>query len=94
MWGWPAPCGAGLVVTADTIPFRLKKAEQMGAGLIIICFEGFISLALKCVERGGIVPVEKTVTHRLGMEEAPKGFQAVCSPMEHNCIKVIVEPQK
>jgi L-iditol 2-dehydrogenase len=159
--------GAGLVIAADTIPFRLKKAEQMGADLahmagaklvsalreanegrladlVIICFEGFIPLALECVERGGTVlffsgaseratipvtindlfwrteitltttyggsphdcnaalklikagtvPVEKTVTHRLGMEEAPKGFQAVCSPMEHNCIKVIVEPQK
>jgi len=159
--------GAGLVIAADTIPFRLKKAEQMGADLalnaadniissireanegrladlVIICFEGFIPLALEAVERGGTVlffagaaegatipssindifwrteitltstyagspydcdtalklikagavPVEKTVTHRLGMEEAPNGFQAVCSPIEHECVKVIVEPQK
>jgi hypothetical protein len=77
MWGWPAPCGAGLVVTADTIPFRLKKAEQIGADLahaaddklinalrevnegrladlVIVCFEGFIPLAVECVERAGI----------------------------------------
>jgi len=70
--------GAGLVVAADTIPFRLAKAREMGArqaltaeedlpqrlremnqgylaDLVIICFEGFIPLALKCVERGGTV---------------------------------------
>ena len=159
--------GAGLVIAADTIPFRLKKAEQMGADLalkaddkiisslreanygrladlVIICFEGFIPLALKAVEKGGTVlffaaasegatipasindlfwrteitlkstyagspydcdtalklikagtiPVQKIVTHRLTMKEAPEGFQAVCSPMEHDCIKVIVEPQR
>jgi L-iditol 2-dehydrogenase len=159
--------GAGLVIAADTIPFRLNKAEQMGADLaliaddgivgsvreanggrladlVIICFDGFIPLALKTVERGGTVlffagasegatipapindifwrteitltstyaaspydcktalelirvgavPVEKTVTHRLNMEEASGGFQAVCAPVEHKCVKVIVEPQK
>lgn len=159
--------GAGLVVAADTISFRLKKAEEMGAhlclnadddliralrkanegrlaDLVIICFEGFIPMALKAVERGGTVlffsgasegakiptaindlfwrteitltstyagapydcdmalklikagtvPVTKTITHRLAMGEAFKGFQAVCSPTEHECIKVIVEPQR
>ena len=157
--------GAGLVVAADTIPFRLKKAEEMGAhlalkadeeipnalrkanegrlvDLVIICFDGFIPLALKSVERGGTVlffagaqegatipatindlfwrteitltstyagapydcmgalalinagavQVKKTVTHRLAMEKASEGFQAVCSPVEHECVKVIVEP--
>ncbi|MFH1351926.1 MAG: alcohol dehydrogenase catalytic domain-containing protein [Pseudomonadota bacterium] len=159
--------GAALVVAADTIPFRLKKAEEMGAhhclmadqnllrsfqevnegrlaDLVIICFDGFIPLALQAVERGGTVlffsgaaegakipatindlfwrteitltstyagapydcdsalklikagtvPVKKTITHRLAMEDASKGFQAVCSPMEYECVKVIVEPQK
>ncbi len=159
--------GAGLVVATDTIPFRLGKAEELGADLVlkadetlidrlrqanegrlmdlvIICFDGFIPLAFKSVERGGTVlffagaqegatipatindifwrteitltstyagapydcrtalkligagsvPVEKTVTHRLAMEEAPKGFQAVCSPVEHECVKVIVEPHR
>ena len=70
--------GAGLVAAADTIPFRLKKAEKMGADLalnadeglpdllrqanegrladlVIICFDGFIPLALNAVERGGTV---------------------------------------
>ena len=157
--------GAGLVVAADSIPFRLKKAEQMGADLalkadnmlisslreanggcladlVIICFDGFIPLALEAVEKGGTVlffagasegatipaaindlfwrteitltstyagapydcdtalkliragkvQVEKTITHRLSMKKAPVGFQAVSSPMEHECIKVIVEP--
>jgi len=159
--------GAGLISAVDTIPFRLKKARQMGADLalhadddiidsirqanggrladlVIICFEGFIPLALKAVERGGtvlffagasegatiptpindifwrteitltstyagsphdcrtalelikagVVPVEKTITHRLGMEDAPEGFTSVCAPVEHECVKVIVEPQR
>ncbi|HBF42898.1 MAG TPA: alcohol dehydrogenase [Desulfobacteraceae bacterium] len=159
--------GAGLVIAADTISFRLKKAQEMGAhlalkadesltsalreanngllaDLVIICFEGFIPLALKTVEKGGTVlffggasegatipasindifwrteitltstyagapydcdialklikagtvPVKKTVTHRLSMKEGPKGFEKVCAPMEHECVKVIVEPQK
>ncbi len=70
--------GAGLVAAADTIPFRLEKAKEMGAhltikadenpvaslrnanegrlaDLVIICFDGFIPLAMKCVERGGTV---------------------------------------
>ena len=159
--------GAGLVAAADTISFRLRKAEEMGADLalhaddklpdllrranegrladlVIICFDGFIPLALNAVEKGGTVlffagaaegatipatindlfwrteitltstyagapsdcrtalklikeggvHVLKTVTHRLGMSEAHLGFQAVCAPAEHDCIKVIVEPQR
>ena len=157
--------GAGLVAAADTIPFRLGMAKEMGAHLIlkadetlagrlresndgrlmdlvIICFDGFIPFAFNSVERGGTVlffagaqegamiptaindifwrteitltstyagapydcdtaltlisagtvPVEKTVTHRMSMKDAPKGFQAVCSPVEHECVKVIVAP--
>ena len=159
--------GAGLIVAVDTIPFRLKKAEELGANvclkadeslveslkeanagrladLVIICFEGFIPLALQSVEKGGTilffsgasegatipdtindifwrteitlsstyagapydcetalklihagaVPVTKTITHRLALEEAPEGFQKVCAPLEHDCIKVIVEPER
>ena len=159
--------GAGLVVAADTIPFRMNKAEEVGAhvtlnadehmaaalrainedrlaDLVIICFEGFIPLGLKAVERGGTVllfagasegatlpgtindlfwrtevtltgtyagapddcatalkliragavPVLKTVTHQMGLADAGKGFQAVCSPVEHDCIKVLVNPQR
>ncbi len=70
--------GAGLVVGADTIPYRLEMASTVGAhhtleaddrlgealrsvnqgrlaDLVIICFDGFIPLALRCVERGGTV---------------------------------------
>ena len=114
------------------------------ADFVILCFDGFIPLALKTVERGGtllffagasegatlpttindifwrteitlastyagsphdcrtaldliragVVPVEKTITHRLGMEDAPEGFTLVCAPVEHECVKVIVEPQR
>ena len=159
--------GAGMIMAADTIPFRLEMAREMGAhatfkaddtiieniretnegrlaDLVIICFEGFIPLALRGVERGGTVlffagasegatipatindlfwrtevtltstygggpadcsaavkliqagsvPVNRLITHRLGLSEAAMGFQALCSPMEHNCIKVIVEPHR
>lgn len=158
--------GSGLVAAADTIPFRLEKAGQMGAhvtlqadegmieafkgvnggrlaDLVIICFDGFIPLALKSAERGGTilffagaaegatipapindifwrteitmtstyaggpmdcdvalkliqagaVPVAKCITHRVGMEEATGVFEMVASPVEHECVKVIVEPQ-
>lgn len=70
--------GAGLVLAADNIPFRLEKAMEMGAHFrldanhdiqdslkkanggkladaVILCFDGFLSLALKSVERGGTV---------------------------------------
>ena len=159
--------GAGLVVAADSIPFRLEKAKEMGADqalhaddeildrlrqtnegrladLVIICFDGFIPLAVNAVEKGGTVlffagaaegatlpatindlfwrtevtltstyagapsdcrtalrlikeravPVLKTVTHRLAMADAPLGFRTVFAPIEHDCIKVIVAPQK
>jgi L-iditol 2-dehydrogenase len=159
--------GAGSVMAADTIPFRLKLAREMGAhlafkaddgmlddlreanegrlaDLVIICFDGFIPLALRAVERGGTVlffagasegatipatindlfwrteitltssyagspadcsaalklieagsvPVNRLITHRLGLDDAARGFEAVCSPAEHDCIKVIVEPQE
>jgi L-iditol 2-dehydrogenase len=157
--------GAGGVFAADTIPFRLEKAKEMGAhfcldagddmlsllrrdnagrlaDLVIVCFEGFLPLALRAVERGGTVlifsgasegavlpipvndlfwrteitltssyagapydcetalrliaagsvPVGKTITHRIPLEEGPGGFQAVCAPMRHRCVKVIIHP--
>ena len=159
--------GAGLVIGADTIPFRLEMAGKLGAhvtfeaneeivdrvrkindgylaDLVIICFDGFIPLALKSVERGGTVlffagasegatipatindlfwrteitltstyagspedcmkalklirakavPVTELVTHRLSLEEATKAFMMVASPIEHESVKVIVEPQR
>jgi L-iditol 2-dehydrogenase len=159
--------GAGLIIAADSIPFRLEMAKSLGAhfalsaddkmidrlretnegylaDLVIICFEGFMSLALKSVERGGTVlffagasedatipgkvndlfwrteatltssyagspadcdaalrlvragsmPLNRLITHRVGLAEAVSGFQAVCAPMEHDCIKIIVEPQR
>jgi L-iditol 2-dehydrogenase len=49
--------------------------------------------ALKLIH-AGTVPVSKTITHRMALEEAPEGFQKVCAPLEHECIKVIVEPQR
>jgi len=157
--------GAGLVAASDTIPFRMEKAAEMGAhvvlptgdslpeslrqanggrlaDVVIICFDGFIPVALQSVEKGGTVlffagaaegavlpatinelfwrteitltstyagapydcqtaldliragavPVERTITHRLSLADGAKGFEAVCAPTEHDCMKVIIEP--
>jgi len=159
--------GAGLIMAADSIPFRLEMARKMGAhftfhaddkiidalraanggrlaDLVIICYEGFIPLALNAVDRGGTVlffagasedtaiqakvndlfwrtemtltssyagsptdcdaalkliragtiPVNMLITQRLALEEGARGFEALCSPMKYDCIKVIVEPQR
>jgi L-iditol 2-dehydrogenase len=51
------------------------------------------ALALKMI-KAGTVNVNKLITHRIKLDEAQKGFQAVASPILHNSIKVIVEPQK
>jgi L-iditol 2-dehydrogenase len=159
--------GAGYIMAADTIDFRLRMAQEMGAhetfqaddtlldsikqvnqgrlaDLIIICFEGFIPLALKAVERGGTIlffsgasedtalsakvndlfwrtevtltssyagspadcqkalhliragtiPVNKLITHRVDLADGAKGFEVLCNPIENDCVKVIVEPQR
>lgn len=165
--GMARALGAGLVAAIDSIPFRLDKAREMGADLVlhrdedvltrlrlandgrladlvIICFDGFIPLALKAVEKGGtvlffagaaegatipfpindifwrteitltstyagapadcvmalkliqekVVPVHRTVTHRLPMADGPHGFQMVSAPTAHDCIKVVIAPQQ
>jgi L-iditol 2-dehydrogenase len=51
------------------------------------------SAALKLI-RAGSMPVEKMITHRLPLVEGVKGFRAVASPVEHDCVKVIIEPQR
>ncbi|MBW1774244.1 MAG: zinc-binding dehydrogenase, partial [Deltaproteobacteria bacterium] len=159
--------GAGLILAADSIPFRLEMAREMGAhhvfeaddrmidslrkvngghlaDLVILCYEGFMPLALKAVERGGTVllftgfsedaivpgkandlfwrteismmssyagspadcqaalnliragsvPVGRLISHRLALEEGARGFTVVANPVEHDCVKVIVEPQR
>ncbi|MFH1241181.1 MAG: alcohol dehydrogenase catalytic domain-containing protein [Pseudomonadota bacterium] len=138
--------GADLVLKADEklIPSLRDSNEGRLADLVIICFEGFIPLALKAIEKGGTVlffagaaegatistpindifwrtevtltstyagapsdcltalrllearavPVLESITHRLSLAEAPKGFLAVSAPAKHDCIKVIVEPQR
>jgi len=136
--------GADLTLHGDDdVITSLRRAnEGRLADLVIICFDGFIPLALKAVEKGGTVlffagaaegatlpaaindlfwrteitltstyaggpidcktalslikekavPVLETVTHRLSLAEGPSGFQKVCAPTEHDCIKIIVEP--
>jgi len=157
--------GAGLVMAADTIPFRMDMAKNMGAhhvfmadaslvdsvrqvnngylaDLVILCFDGFLPLALQTVEKGGTVlifsgaaedatlpgrvndifwrtevtitssyagsptdywtalkiirsgaiPIQRLISMQLPLKEGGKGFAAVANPMEHECIKVILEP--
>ncbi len=40
------------------------------------------------------VPVRDMITHRLSLEETGLGFNLVTHPQEHDCIKVIIEPQR
>jgi L-iditol 2-dehydrogenase len=136
--------GADLALHGDDDVLTALRQANEGrlADLVILCFDGFIPLALKAVEKGGTVlffagapegatlpaaindlfwrteitltssyagapvdcktalslikekavPVLETVTHRLTLAEGPSGFQYVCAPTEHNCIKIIVEP--
>ncbi len=134
-----------------SLPFNENLTEALRdanggllADLVIICFDGFLPLAFKAVERGGTIlffggaaeeamipctindlfwrteitctstyagapydcstalkmikartiPVLKTVTHTLAMQDGPKGFKMVSSPLDHESIKVIVEPHK
>lgn len=159
--------GAGYIMAADTIDFRLRMAKEMGAheifrvddtlldsikqvnegrlaDLVIICFEGFIPGAFKAVERGGTIlffsgasentvlsakvndvfwrtevtltstyagspadcqkalhliradtiPVNKLITHRVDLANGATGFEVLCNPIENDCVKVIVEPQR
>ena len=44
--------------------------------------------------RAGSIPVNRLVSHRLPLEQGAKGFEAVANPLEHDCIKVIIEPQR
>ncbi|MBN1847966.1 MAG: alcohol dehydrogenase catalytic domain-containing protein [Deltaproteobacteria bacterium] len=157
--------GAGRVMAADTITFRMDMAKRMGAhhvfradeslvdsvrrvnngylaDLVILCFDGFLSFALQTVEKGGtvlvfsgaaedatlpgrvndifwrrevtitstyagspadcwtalkmiqagVIPIQRLISMRLPLKEGGKGFKAVANPLEHECIKVILEP--
>ncbi|MFW6126219.1 MAG: alcohol dehydrogenase catalytic domain-containing protein [Chloroflexota bacterium] len=44
--------------------------------------------------RGRRVAVSDMITHRLGLEETGLGFDVVTHPLEHDSIKVIIEPQR
>lgn len=137
--------GAHHAVTADeSLPDLLRQANGgLLADLVIVCFEGFMDLATRSVERGGTVlffagaaegarlqrsinelfwrsevtltssyggapgdcdralkliaagsvPVNRLITHRLTLAQAQEGFSAVCSPVDHQCVKVIIQPQ-
>jgi L-iditol 2-dehydrogenase len=138
--------GAHEIFEADESLIPAVREANRGylADLVVLCYEGFIPLALRTVERGGTVlffagaaegatlpvpindlfwrteisltstyagspadciralklihggsvPVSRLITHRLGMAEACGAFHAVSSPKEHDCIKVVVEPQR
>lgn len=128
---------------AEGLPEQVRKAnEGRLADRVILCYEGFLSLALRCVEKGGTVllfagtsegtrlpgtvndlfwrteitltstyggapsdcrtalrlikagavPVRRTITHRLPLDQGAWGFRAVSDPVQYECVKVIVEP--
>jgi L-iditol 2-dehydrogenase len=44
--------------------------------------------------RARSVPLTRMITHRLSMSEGIQAFRAVASPVDHDFVKVILEPQK
>ncbi|HIJ36781.1 MAG TPA: zinc-binding dehydrogenase, partial [Deltaproteobacteria bacterium] len=138
--------GAHVALNADEDLVSAVRHANEGrlADLVIICFDGFIPLSFKTVEKGGTilffagagegdtipvpindifwrteitltstyagapsdcrealnliragaVPIQETITGKLPLEEASAGFKMVCSPTEHECIKVILEPNR
>ena len=127
----------------DTLVDAVRQANNGHlADLVILCFDGFLSLALQTVERGGTVlifsgaaedatlpcrvndvfwrteitltssyagspadcwralkiiragtiPIRMLISKQLPLEQGQKGFKAVANPLEHKCIKVVLEP--
>ena len=44
--------------------------------------------------RARSLPLTRMITHRLSLSEGTKAFEAVANPVDHECVKVIVEPQR
>lgn len=136
--------GARYVFKADdSLMDSIRKVNNGHmADLVILCFDGFLPLALQTVEKGGTVlifsgaaedatlpgkvndifwrtevtltssyagsptdcwtalkiirsrtiPIQTLISMQLPLKEGSKGFAAVANPLEHECIKVILEP--
>jgi L-iditol 2-dehydrogenase len=81
--------GATLNVPINEVLWRREVCiRSTYAGAPYDCYQ-----ALSLI-REGILPVSKLITHRLSLEEGQRGFQMVSSPVEHECIKVIIEPNR
>ncbi len=81
--------GAALTIPINQVLWRREiTVKSTYAGAPYDCYQ-----ALSLI-REGILPVEKLITHRLPLEEGQKGFSMVSSPVEHECVKVIIEPNK
>jgi L-iditol 2-dehydrogenase len=84
-----APEGAAIPVSVNEIFWRTEvKLLSTYAGSPADCLQ-----ALKIIRMKSI-PLGTLITHRIKLDDIQKGFQAVASPVEHNSIKVIVEPNR
>ena len=82
-----APEGAAIPVSVNEIFWRTEVTLlSTYAGSPADCLQ-----ALKII-RMKTIPLQNLITHRLKLDDIQKGFQAVESPIKHNSIKVIVEP--
>jgi L-iditol 2-dehydrogenase len=77
----------------ETLPVPINDYWRNGITLLPSYgnapYDGEVAISLI---RSGRVPVNKLITHRLGLAETPKGFQLVAGSGES--IKVIIEPQR
>lgn len=81
--------GATLNIPINEILWRREiTIKSTYAGAPYDCYQ-----ALNLI-REGILPVEKLITHRIPLEQGQRGFQMVSSPVKHQCVKVIIEPNK
>ncbi|MCU0821294.1 MAG: hypothetical protein MUC95_02330 [Spirochaetes bacterium] len=61
---------------------------------VVICSPDIAAGPLGKIIRMKSIPLGTLITHRIKLDDIQKGFQAVASPVEHNSIKVIVEPNR
>ena len=92
--------GTALIFAATregvTIPIPVNELFWRSEITITSAYAGPPEDSVTALEliRARRVAVRDMITHRLSLEETGLGFNLVTHPTEHNCIKVIIEPQR
>ena len=82
-----APEGAAIPASVNDIFWRTEVTLlSTYAGSPADCLQALKMIRMKTI------PLQNLITHRIKLDDIQMGFKAVASPIEHNSIKVIVEP--